>query len=74
MTLAACYGAPVEPGGSAFCDDPSRDTDRDGYCETQFDCNEGDATVHDNAVDTLGDGIDQDCDGVDGVRTPDAGR
>jgi hypothetical protein len=48
------------------------DLDHDGYlaiggdCEGS-DCDDADATINPNAIDTLGDGIDQNCDAVDGV-------
>jgi len=47
------------------------DADGDGYCVSQGDCNDSNASIHPGANDTKGkvgrDGIDQDCDG-----TPDA--
>ena len=48
-------------------------TDRDGDGEGSHfggsDCDEGDPRRHPTATDTLGDGIDQDCDGADGAVT-----
>ncbi|MEN0067369.1 MAG: MopE-related protein [Myxococcota bacterium] len=46
------------------------DVDQDGYgddCDLGPDCNDADATVHPHAPDLLGDGIDTDCSGRDGV-------
>ncbi|MEK7703972.1 MAG: putative metal-binding motif-containing protein, partial [Myxococcota bacterium] len=40
------------------------DADHDGYT-TQVDCDDTDATVHPGAAEVVGDGIDQDCNGVD---------
>lgn len=60
VTLMACYGAP-------FIDE-----DRDGFDGNYEDCNDRDPAVHPGAPDQLGDGIDQNCDGVDG-NAPDAG-
>ncbi len=60
VTLMACYGAPYV------------DNDGDGYEATYSDCNDADATIHPDAPDPAGDGIDQNCDGVDGIN-PDAG-
>ena len=75
-TLAACYGGPCVGRSSAACrpevptcDEVSKqpmvdDTDGDGYCLAQ-DCNENDPEVNVSALEILGDGIDQDCDGKD---------
>lgn len=66
MTLSACYGAPIDDIGSPYCPDPTTDIDGDGYCGSTYDCNESDPTVNFGAVDTEGDGVDSNCDGVDG--------
>gem|GEM_PF-4519639 len=55
------------PGDSASTHDSGLlDADSDGWTVDQ-DCDDHDAAVHPEALDTVGDGIDQDCDGVDGV-------
>jgi len=41
------------------------DYDGDGYTESEGDCNDNDETIHAGAEDFCGDGIDQDCDGID---------
>lgn len=47
------------------------DRDMDGYGTmgmwNEHDCDDDDPTINDGALDTAGDGIDQDCDGVDGA-------
>ncbi|MGB8491308.1 MAG: MopE-related protein [Bacteroidales bacterium] len=45
----------------------SPDADKDGYTIKQGDCNDADATIHPNAVEICGDGIDQDCNDRDAV-------
>ncbi len=45
--------------GTAYADD-----DHDGYTETGGDCDDSDATVNPSVLETVGDGIDNDCDGV----------
>ena len=45
--------------------DTGQDEDGDGYGADE-DCNDNDAHVHPDAPDTDEDGVDQDCDGVDG--------
>ncbi len=42
------------------------DDDGDGFSETQGDCNDANDAVYPGAADAPGDGIDQDCDGIDG--------
>jgi hypothetical protein len=70
VTLMACYGAPAQhrvgpqqqpcPAGTA-------DIDSDGSC-TPADCDDNNAAVHPGIDDSAGDGIDQNCDGVDGLK------
>jgi hypothetical protein len=43
---------------------PPVDSDQDGYT-SDIDCDDNDPGRHPGAVDTIGDGIDQDCDGID---------
>ncbi len=47
------------------------DADGDGYNDT-VDCDDSDASVNPGAAEVCGDGIDNDCDGVDDVCTVDA--
>jgi hypothetical protein len=65
VTLMACYGVAYEPPLGCE-DDPAEDLDGDGYCR-EYDCAEGDPAIHDFASDPMGDGIDTNCDGVDGL-------
>ena len=41
-----------------------RDGDGDGAC-SDVDCDDGDADIHPDATDSVGDGVDSDCDGVE---------
>ena len=45
--------------------DPDVDADGDTYTPNEGDCNDNDATIHPNATEICGDGIDQDCNGFD---------
>ena len=60
MTLSACYGGGVGP-------EPCFDGDGDGYCISDGDCNDSDFNIRPFADDPEGDGVDQNCDGVDGI-------
>jgi hypothetical protein len=42
------------------------DNDGDGFSEQQGDCNDADAAIYPGALDLTVDGMDQDCNGVDG--------
>ena len=69
LTMMACYGP------SPSCENKV-DNDKDGYfvCSTgdsfygEKDCDDSNKDIHPGAKDTVGDGIDQNCDGVDGVK------
>jgi MYXO-CTERM domain-containing protein len=50
---------------------PYEDGDGDGETESEGDCDDADVDVHTGAEDTVGDGIDQNCDGEDGVAETD---
>lgn len=69
MTLMACYGSPYDEPFECY------DGDSDGYCPSMGDCDDTDFEVRPGAIDTLGDGVDQNCDGVDGnaMSVPDGG-
>ncbi len=74
LTLMACSGGapqyhnlePVEPVAGGRCDTGEEDIDGDGYCSPE-DCDEINADIHPEAADPSGDGVDQNCDGSDGV-------
>jgi len=66
MTLAACYGVAYRQG----LDYPRTvDADADGS-PAGLDCADEDPSRFPGAADPDGDGIDQNCDGVDGWRDP----
>jgi hypothetical protein len=46
------------------------DNDGDGFSENQGDCNDANVTIRPGATEVCGDGIDQDCSGVDLACTP----
>lgn len=43
----------------------SGDADGDGYSAAQGDCDDGDDAIHPGAEETVGDGVDANCDGED---------
>lgn len=49
------------------------DLDNDGYTPNTGDCNDADSTINPIAGDNAGDGIDSNCDGVDGIATGSSG-
>ncbi len=61
VTLMACYGRPHQKG----CDGVNEDGD---YSCLPEDCNDKDSTVHPGTQDLEGDGVDKNCDGVDGYK------
>lgn len=75
MTLMACYGLPpCDPDDAndpycapAYCTD-GEDLDQDGIC-TPDDCMDMDPMIYPGAYDPDGDAVDQNCDGVDGVKS-----
>lgn len=67
ILLLGLFAAPGCTGGAtALYGVPFVDNDNDGY-EESVDCDDNDADIHPDADDPEGDGIDQNCDGVDGI-------
>lgn len=58
--LIAAYGV-AETG--MF--DTGGDVDADGYTRSDGDCDDHDAAVYPGATETIGDGVDSNCDGED---------
>ncbi len=61
----------LSPDGCVLCGTGTlgsarRDADGDGYTPMQGDCDDSDAAVNPAASDSVGDGVDDNCDGVDG--------
>lgn len=69
VTLMACYGVAPRYGDPAYAGDHCVDQDADGVCAPQ-DCNDADRSIVPGGEDPDLDGIDQNCDGVDGWRDP----
>ena len=53
--------------GFMLYDPNNTDDDGDGFTENQGDCDDTDPTIHPNATEVCGDGIDQDCNGEDAI-------
>ena len=68
--LAALLGLTMATGcptrTTALYGAPATDQDGDGYLLEGDDCDDTDASINPAADDPEGDGIDQNCDGVDG--------
>ena len=64
VTMAACYGAAYR-NGPAYAGHDDRDYDG---AFTPADCDDANADRYPGAADPDGDGVDQNCDGVDGWR------
>ncbi len=63
---SACGGVCTQLG-TATVSSVYFDADGDGYTPAQGDCEDTDPAVHPGAPDPVGDGVDQNCDGPDGV-------
>jgi len=60
-------------GGQAMYGVPMVDADEDGFYQYD-DCDDSNPEINPDAEDEEGDGIDQNCDGVDGVANEDTGE
>ena len=76
LAVCACLDpSKREPGKDSPMDDTESipedtgpfDVDGDGYTPIDGDCDDQNPDVHPEATDVVGDGVDQDCDGIDGV-------
>jgi len=73
LVLFACSpdggpkGDPEGADDTGDTGDAVADADRDGYSAAEGDCNEENAAINPLATDVVGDDIDQNCDGVDGL-------
>ncbi|MFH1463321.1 MAG: putative metal-binding motif-containing protein [Pseudomonadota bacterium] len=62
LTLLGCHGHGVKVD-----DTGGTDEDGDGVTAEAGDCDDGDGEVYPGATDWVGDDVDQNCDGIDGV-------
>lgn len=78
VTLMACYGAPpgyYRPDPHPGCEDADGDGSLvcpDHTRSAPIDCDDHDRMVYPGAADEDGNGIDENCDGVDGWADPNA--
>lgn len=66
MVESCAYGCRSMPVGTDDVCAPPPDADGDGS-RADVDCDDGNASIHPGAVDTCGDGVDQDCSGADAI-------
>ena len=66
LLLLASSGLVGCAGGGAR-DSGLLDQDYDGYTVADGDCDDGNGAINPLATDVVGDGIDQNCDGIDGL-------
>ena len=61
--------SPTDTDDTDDTDDTSTptDADNDGYTVAQGDCDDTRSDIHPGATDTVGNGTDENCDGIDGV-------
>ena len=67
LALTGCAKDSSDDGGEDTSSQVVSDQDKDGFTVEDGDCNDEDATVNPDATDNAGDGVDQNCDEVDGV-------
>lgn len=69
--LAACLTqAPQHTATTGTTTGTPTDVDGDGHLPSQGDCDDLDPAVHPGAPEVDGDGLDSDCDGIDGTGEP----
>lgn len=59
------FGLVLDLLATSGCVLPDDDFDLDGWTAAERDCDDLDPTIHPDATEVVGDGIDQDCDGSD---------
>ena len=56
-----------DPDPDPELSDPNHDYDGDGFTENQGDCDDSNSQINPDALDRVIDGVDQNCDNVDGM-------